>query len=66
MGVKMKCLDTYPLVEIHNGNPKFAHLLTEEIVITDLTMTEFYGYLYRKYNKQTADYLHKKFCNIFN
>ena len=61
----MKCLDTYALVEINNGNPKFTCLLNEEPVITDITMAEFYALLYRKYNLQTADYWHKKlgfFC----
>ena len=61
----MKCLDTYALVEINNGNPRFTHLLKEELVITDITMAEFYTVLYRAYNLQTADYWHKKlsfFC----
>lgn len=61
----MKCLDTYALVEINNGNPKFASLLTEDAVITDIIMAEFYGYLYRKYDLRTADYWHRRlsfFC----
>ncbi len=61
----MKCLDTYALVEINNGNPKFANLLAEEAVITDVIMAEFYGYLYRKYDLKTADYWHRRlsfFC----
>jgi uncharacterized protein len=56
----MLCLDTYALIEINSGNPKFSHLMNEEVVITDVTMAEFYGYLYRKYNVQTADYWHRK------
>jgi len=61
----MKCLDTYALVEIHNGNQRFAGLLNDEIVITNMTMAEFYAFLYRKYNLQTAEYWHRKlsfFC----
>ncbi len=61
----MKCLDTYALVEINNGNPKFANLLSEDAVITDATIAEFYGYLYRKYDLKTADYWHRRlsfFC----
>ena len=61
----MKCLDTYALVEINNGNPEFAALLSENIVITDLTFAEFYGDLLRRYDKKTADYWHTKlaaFC----
>lgn len=56
----MKCLDTYALVEIANANPKFAHLLTEKTVITDVTLAEFYGCLYKKYSPFAADYWHKK------
>ncbi|OGI64939.1 hypothetical protein A2642_02440 [Candidatus Nomurabacteria bacterium RIFCSPHIGHO2_01_FULL_39_10] len=61
----MKCLDTYTLVEIEAGNPKFAKFLNEEFVITDLTMAEFYGDLYKKYDQKTAEYWLKKlspFC----
>jgi predicted nucleic acid-binding protein len=61
----MKCLDTYALVEINNGNPKFAGLLSHDLVITDITMAEFYALMYRAYDLKTADYWHKKmyfFC----
>ncbi|MEK6948903.1 MAG: PIN domain-containing protein [Nanoarchaeota archaeon] len=64
-----KCLDTYALVEINNGNPKFASLLNENIAIADLTFAEFYGQLFRKYDKKTADYWHRKlsvFCKPVN
>ncbi len=60
----MRCLDTYALVEIHNGNPKVSDLLNEEAAITDITMAEFYGYLYRKHNAATADYWHRKLSFI--
>ncbi len=60
MVLRMKCLDTYALVEINNGSPKSANLLNEEIAIADVTMAEFYGYLYRKYNLKTADYWHRR------
>lgn len=56
----VKCLDTYALVEICNGHPAFVPYLTQTIVITDLTLAEFYGDLYKKYGVQTADYWHKK------
>ncbi len=61
----MKCLDTYALLEINNGSPAFTGLLSEDLVITDVTMAEFYAIMYRTYNLQTADYWHKKlsfFC----
>ncbi len=60
-----KCLDTYALVEIHNGNPVFASLMNEDVAIADITMAEFYAYLYKKYDAKTADYWHRKlslFC----
>jgi len=61
----MKCLDTYALVEINNGNPKFSGLLNNDLVITDITMAEFYALMYRAYDLKTADYWHKRlsfFC----
>lgn len=63
----MLCLDTYALVEINNGNPKFSGLLDKDAVITDLTMAEFYANIYRRYDEKTADYWHRKlgpFCKI--
>ena len=60
-----KCLDAYALIEIANQNPVFAYLLNEDVVITDITMAEFYGNLYRKLGYQTAEYWYKKmsfFC----
>lgn len=55
-----RCLDTYALVEIANGNPAFVSYLNKEFVITDLTLAEFYAVLLREYNEKTADYWHKK------
>ncbi len=60
----IKCLDTYALVEIHFGNPKFTVFFNEEVVITDITLTEFYGDLYRKYNFKTAEYWFRKLAPI--
>ena len=60
----IKCLDTYALIEIHNKNPKFLVYINENVIITDLTLTEFYGTLYRKYNIQTAEYWYKKLVSI--
>ena len=56
----MKCLDTYALVEVHNGNPKFAGFLTEEVVVPDIIMAEFYAHIYSKYDLKTADYWRRK------
>ena len=56
----IKCLDTYVLVEICNGNSKFVDLLNEKAIVTDIIMAEFYADLYRKYGLKTADYWHRK------
>ena len=55
-----KCLDTYALVEIANGNPKFAEYLNSNFVITDLTLAEFYAVLLREEGENVADYWYKK------
>ena len=52
----MKCLDTYALVEIHNGNPLFMGVFKEQIVIPEVVLAEFVGVLLRRYNEKTADY----------
>ena len=56
----MLCLDTYALVEISKGNPKFSILLNKDFVIADLTMAEFYALLYEEHDEKTADYWHSK------
>ncbi len=60
----MLCLDTYALVEINNGNKRFAEMLNHDFIITDLTMAEFYAGLYRKYNQKTADYWHRRLSSF--
>jgi len=55
-----KCLDTYALVEISNGNPKFAEYLSSDFIITDLTLAEFYVVLLREQGEQVADLWFKK------
>src|SRR3989338_2990862 len=52
----MKCLDTYALVEISRGNPGYVQYETEEFLITDVTLAEFYGVVLREYDGRTADY----------
>lgn len=54
--MKRKCLDTYALVEISKANPAFALYLSQNIVITDVTLAEFYAVLLREDGKQTAEY----------
>jgi len=53
-------MDTYALMEIARGNPKFAKYLKGEWLTSDLTLAEFFGVLLRKEGEKTAEYWHKK------
>lgn len=55
-----RCLDTYALVEIKLGNPKFKDYLKSEFVIVDLILAEFYSVLLREEGEEAADYWFKK------
>jgi predicted nucleic acid-binding protein len=59
MDVK-KCLDTYALVEISLGNPKFSSYLKSDFVITDITLAEFYAVILREQGEEKADYWYLK------
>ena len=59
----IKCLDTYALVEIKLGNPKFKNYLNHNCVILDLILAEFYSVLLREEGKETADFWFKKLEN---
>lgn len=52
----MLCLDTYALVEINNENPRYRDVVDEDFIVTDIVLAEFYGVMYRKYNRKTADW----------
>ena len=60
MDVK-KCLDTYALMEITEGNQRFSSYIGSNFVITDVTLAEFYGVLLRKNGEQIAEYWFRKF-----
>lgn len=55
------CLDTYALLEMIGNNPKYAGLVDDSTVITDLTLAEFYYILCRRYDVRTADFWQRKF-----
>ena len=57
---EVKCLDTYALVEIKLGNPKFKDYLKSNFIIVDLILAEFYSVLLREENEDVADYWFKK------
>ena len=56
MGRVVRCLDTYALVEIAEGNKKFTHYLTTDFVIPEPTLAEFYGVILRGKDQHAADY----------
>lgn len=60
----MYCLDTYALVEIANGNPKFSFLMKEDFIITNTTLAEFYRILLRDKDKEEAEYWVEKLSNF--
>ncbi|MEK6861695.1 MAG: PIN domain-containing protein [Nanoarchaeota archaeon] len=52
----MYCLDTYALIEIAEGNPKFSFLIKEEVIVQNTTLAEFYWVLIRDKGKEDADF----------
>ena len=53
-------MDTYALVEMAKGNPKFTRFNKETFAIADVILAEFYGVLLREYDEQTAEYWFRK------
>ncbi|GBE19606.1 PIN domain protein [archaeon BMS3Abin17] len=60
MDKSVRCLDTYALIEITNGNPLFGGYLDVDFIITDLTLAEFYAVILREYDETTAEYWYRK------
>ncbi len=56
----IKSLDTYALVEIKKGNPRFKDYFQSKFVIADLILAEFYSVLLREESEEIADYWFKK------
>lgn len=50
----MHCLDTYALIEIFKGNPRFTPLFDDPFIITTWTFVEFYKTLLRDYGAEMA------------
>ena len=63
-GIKMYCLDTYALVEIAEGNPKFTFLIEEKVIIPGTTLAEFYWVLLKDKGKEDADVWYEKLLNL--
>ena len=60
---KINCLDTYILVEIVKGNPKFSIYIKNSFIIPDWILGEFYYVLLREYSEEIAEYWLKKIEN---
>ena len=58
--VGLKCLDTYALIEIAKGNPKFMEYLDINFVTTDLNLAELYSVILREEGSKNADFWFKK------
>ncbi|MEK6934846.1 MAG: PIN domain-containing protein [Nanoarchaeota archaeon] len=59
----MHCLDTYALIEIAEGNPKFSFLLKGEFIIPSTTLAEFYWVLLRDKGNEEANYWIERLMN---
>ena len=57
---EIKSLDTYALIEIKLGNPKFKEYLKSRFIIVDLILAEFYSVLLREDGEESANYWFKK------
>src|SRR3989344_1865170 len=55
-----KWLDTYALIEISIGNPKFLKYINSNFVVSEITLAEFYAVLLREQNRDLAEYWYEK------
>lgn len=60
---EVKCLDTYALMEIYQGNEKFLGYFNSNFVVNDLTLSEFYGVLLKVYGAEQAELWYSKLEN---
>jgi len=60
----MYCLDTYALIEIAEGNPKFSFLIKEDFIIPSTTLAEFSWVLLKNKNRDDVEYWIKKLSNF--
>lgn len=57
-------LDTYALIEIAEGSPKYQKYLDSDAVTLKDNLAELYYFLLRKYDEKTADFFLDKFSKI--
>ena len=57
-------LDTYALIAIANGDPRFQQYLESDATTLNVNLLELYYFFLRKYNEKTAAHFLQKFIVI--
>mgnify|MGYP001563083585 FL=1 len=57
-------LDTYALIEIAEGSPKYQKYLDSDAVTLKDNLAELYYFLLKKYDEKTADFFLDKFSKV--
>ena len=57
-------LDTYALIEIAEGSPKYQKYIDSDAVALKDNLAELYYFLLKKYDEKTADFFLDKFSKI--
>jgi len=57
-------LDTYALIEIAGGNPKYEKYLESDIVTLKDNLAELFYFLLRKYDEKTANFFLTKLSRV--
>jgi len=57
-------LDTYALIEIAEGNPKYEKYLESDAVTLKANLAELFYFLLKKYEEKTANFFFNKFSGI--
>ena len=57
-------MDTYALIEIAEGNPKYHHLLNSDAVTLKDNLAELYYFFLKKYDQKTADLFLEEFRGL--
>src|SRR3989338_8428667 len=57
-------LDTYALIEIAEGNPKYKEYLESDAITLKDNLAELFYFLLKKHDEKTASFFHEKFSRI--
>lgn len=55
-----KCIDSHALMEIMQGNEKYARYLNSDFLITDITLAEVYSALLKDHDEHIVQQWHDK------